>query len=124
MAGTSAALGTHGCDAARVEVPTSDRLSPWVVATNQPVLIADVRDEVHRHNLLVDPVRFGAYAGAPLVLDRGLAIGVLAASTPEPHAWTQQNGEDLIMLASEVSTWLSLELLRCSDWSPARSGAQ
>lgn len=73
------AVGTHGGDAARVEVPTSGRLSPWVVATNQPVLIADVSDEVHRHNLLVDPVRFGAYAGAALVLDRGLALGVLAA---------------------------------------------
>jgi diguanylate cyclase (GGDEF)-like protein len=103
------ACGLSGEWAAARQTPLSHSFCQHVVARRQPLVIADARaDPLVADNLAVRDLSVIAYAGLPLILSDGHAVGALCAIDTRPRAWTEHELRVLGDLAAAVRTQLEL----------------
>jgi diguanylate cyclase (GGDEF)-like protein len=89
--------GLSGEPAERGEVPISHSICRYAVGSGEPLVIGDAReDPLVRDNPAVKELGVVAYAGFPLILADGTAVGALCAIDSEPRRWT---GRELALLA-------------------------
>jgi diguanylate cyclase (GGDEF)-like protein len=101
--------GLTGAWAAASEIPLSHSLCKHPVASGEPLVLADARiDPRLSDNLAVRDMSIVAYAGVPLVLRDGNAVGTLCAMDGEPHEWTERDLRILSDLAGAVSSILDM----------------
>lgn len=95
------------------ETPLSHSFCRHVVASGEPLVVEDVRDDpVLRDNLAIDDLGVVGYAGMPLTDANGTVLGSLCAMDTEPHAWTDAELTALRDTARACATELRLRLAR------------
>ncbi|NYI06746.1 GAF domain-containing SpoIIE family protein phosphatase [Allostreptomyces psammosilenae] len=93
--------------------PLSHSFCQHVVASGQPLIIADTREHpLLRDSLAVVEMRVVGYAGMPLTDDDGRAIGSLCAVDHRPRRWTGAEVAALADLGAACSSELRLRLSR------------
>jgi diguanylate cyclase (GGDEF)-like protein len=91
------------------QTPLSHSFCQHVVAAKRPLVIEDARrSELVADNLAVRDLGALAYAGMPLVLDDGHAVGTLCAIDTTPRRWKDGELRILEDLAAAVKTLLDL----------------
>lgn len=76
--------------ASRRSTPLSHSFCQHVVASGEPLVIEDAReDDLVRDNLATSEIGVVAYAGMPLTDSAGHVLGSLCAIDTEPRAWTE-----------------------------------
>ncbi|MFD0461675.1 GAF domain-containing protein [Microvirga aerilata] len=84
-------------------VSLSHSLCQYAVASGEPLIIEDARDDpVIRNNLAVTQSGVIAYAGIPLITPDSHVLGTLCVFDSKPRHWTQEQIENLRSLASSV----------------------
>jgi len=79
------------------------------VASREPLIVSDAREHpVLRDNLAIRDMGVIAYAGIPLVDERGNALGTLCVIASQPRHWTSHQIELLSDIAASVVTEISL----------------
>jgi len=79
------------------------------VASQQPLIISDARKHpLVADNLAIRDLEVIAYAGIPLVLSDGHAVGAFCAIDTQPRDWTEQDIRILHDLSAAVRTHLEL----------------
>jgi PAS domain S-box-containing protein len=110
------AIGLPEPWASRRSAPLSYSFCRHVVAGGAPLAIEDARrDPLVRASPAVRELHWIAYAGAPLVMPSGRAVGALCVVDHLPRLWSPREMELLTELAASVVTEL---LLRTSGASP------
>lgn len=97
--------------ASRRETPLSHSFCQHTITSNEPLLIADAR--VHplvSDNLAIPDLNVIAYAGMPLILPDGSAIGSLCAIDTRPRWWTADEVNILRDLALSAVTEVELRI--------------
>jgi diguanylate cyclase (GGDEF)-like protein len=103
------AYGITGSWAEARETPLSHSLCQEPVTTGRPLVLSDLRrDAEHADCLALTDLDVVAYAGMPLVLADGFAVGALCAIDHEPHEWSERDLRILSDLAHVVSSMLNL----------------
>jgi diguanylate cyclase (GGDEF)-like protein len=98
-----------GLPAGVTETPLSHSFCQHAVATQQPLIIDDAREHpLVKDNLAVRDLGAIAYAGMPLVLADGNAVGAFCAIDMQPRQWTGQDIRILKDLAAAVTAHLEL----------------
>lgn len=101
--------GLEGGWAQARQTPLSHSFCQHAVATGRPLVIADAReDPLVAENLAVRDLGVIAYAGMPLILEDGNAIGAFCAIDSHPRNWTQAELAVLSDLAATVKELLDL----------------
>jgi diguanylate cyclase (GGDEF)-like protein len=91
------------------QTPLSHSICQHVVASKQPLIVEDARHhELVADNLAVRDLSVQAYAGIPLVLQDGSAVGSFCAIDTQPRRWTPRELHILEDLAAAVKTLLDL----------------
>lgn len=117
-------LGLPDPWASRREMPLTHSFCWLVVATGEPLAIADARE----YPLVADSpatreVGIVAYAGVPLRGPGGHVLGALAVMDPQPHPWTDRDLEILqdltALLASQLERRPSATSLPPPEPDPA-----
>lgn len=91
------------------QTPLSHSFCQYVVATQQPLVISDAREHpLVAGNLAIRDLNVIAYAGMPLILDDGHAVGAFCAVDSQPRDWTDAELEVLRDLAATVKELLDL----------------
>lgn len=91
------------------QTPLSHSFCKYTVATKETLVISDAREHpLVSENLAVRDLGVVAYAGIPLVLDDGNAVGALCAIDTKPRRWTQREIRILSDLAAAVKAVLDL----------------
>jgi len=94
---------------ARRQTPLTHSFCQHVVATGQPLLVADARNHLLlRDNLAVRDLGIIAYAGVPLITSDGFVLGSLCAIDYEPRTWSDADLEILSDLGAAVMTEIEL----------------
>lgn len=91
------------------ETPLSHSFCQHAVSTQQPLIVEDAR--IHplvASNLAVRDLGAVAYAGMPLVLSDGNAVGAFCAIDMKPRRWSEQDIRILADLAAAVTAHLEL----------------
>lgn len=91
------------------QLPLSHSFCQYAIASGQPLVIPDAR--VHplgADNLAVRDLGLIAYAGIPLVLSDGYAVGALCAIDGSPREWSEQDMRILADLAAAVTAHLEV----------------
>ncbi len=89
------------------ETPLSHSFCQHVVATGEPLVIADARTHpLVKDNLAIPDLNVIGYLGLPLSTSDGHEIGSLCVIHGEPHHWT----EDEIDLLRELATSVMMEI--------------
>jgi len=91
------------------QLPLSHCFCQYAIASGQPLVIPDAR--VHplgADNLAVRDLGLIAYAGIPLVLSDGHAVGALCAIDGSPREWSEQDMRILADLAAAVTAHLEV----------------
>lgn len=93
-------------------LPLSHSLCQYAVASQQPLVISDARE----HPLVADSLAIRdlgliAYAGMPLVLSDGHAVGAFCAIDTAPREWSDQDVRILSDLATAVMAHIELRKL-------------
>jgi diguanylate cyclase (GGDEF)-like protein len=105
----TSARGLTGAWAQVRETPLSHSLCQYAVATEKPFVVIDAhRDPRVFDNLAVRDLSVVAYAGVPLVLADGHAVGALCAIDHVPRAWSERDLRVLADLAAAVAAQLGL----------------
>ncbi|MES3032506.1 MAG: PAS domain S-box protein [Gemmatimonadota bacterium] len=92
-------------------VPLSDTFCSYLVAHRAPLLIADTRkDPISAGSRAVAELQVQAYAGVPLILNTGEALGALCAIDYQPRVWTAEEVEVLQDVARAVVVELELRV--------------
>jgi len=87
----------------RRETPLTHSFCKHAVAQQEPLIIADARkDPTFRQNPAVRDLKIVAYAGVPLTLSTGSALGAFCVIDNEPHAWSYDEVQMLRELAACV----------------------
>jgi len=95
-------------DAAR-ESPLSHSFCQYAVASREPLVISDARDHpLVGENLAIRDLGVVAYAGVPLVLSDGHAVGAFCAIDGKPRRWSPRDVALLEDLAAAVRAHLDL----------------
>jgi diguanylate cyclase (GGDEF)-like protein len=103
------AYGITGSWAEARGTPLSHSLCQEPVTTGCPLVLSDLRaDRKHTDCLALSALDVVAYAGMPLVLADGFAVGALCAIDHEPHEWDARDLRILSDLAQMVSSMLDL----------------
>ncbi len=93
--------GQHaGMGAQRVR--RSDGASRWIVDSQQPLVVPDIRDDPFEANRMLGEHALQAYVGVPLVFE-GRSLGVLYALEKEPRQFSDRDLEFMQDLASRAS---------------------
>jgi diguanylate cyclase (GGDEF)-like protein len=91
------------------QVPLSHSLCQHAMASRQPLIISDAReDPLAAGNLAVRDLGVVAYAGMPLVLSDGHAVGAFCAIDGTAREWSEQDIRILGDLAAAVTAHLEL----------------
>jgi PAS domain S-box-containing protein len=97
--------------ASKRETPLTHSFCQHVVASRQPLVIADARqDPLVSKNLAIEDLGVIAYAGIPLTTPQGDTIGSFCAIDVEPRVWTEHEVEVLTGLAQAVMTEIALRM--------------
>jgi diguanylate cyclase (GGDEF)-like protein len=103
------ATGNSGEFAEARQSPLSHSFCQYPVATHEPLVVSDARGHpLVGDNLAVRDLGVVAYAGIPLVLSDGIAVGAFCAIDDKPRDWSQQDLRILGDLAAAVTTHLEL----------------
>lgn len=101
--------GLTGQVAADRQTPLSHSFCQYAVATKEAVVIPDARlDPQFSGHLAVRDLNVVAYAGIPLVLEDGNAVGALCAIDHKPHRWTDRELGILEDLAAALKSLFDL----------------
>jgi diguanylate cyclase len=101
--------GLGGIWATDRQTPFSHSFCKYVVATKQTLVVEDARrDAVLSRNLAVRDLGVLAYAGVPLVLADGNAVGALCAIDHQPRHWTEHELAVLEDLAACLRSLLDM----------------
>ena len=101
--------GLTGETAEAGQTPLSHSFCQHAVATQQPLIVSDAREHpLVVDNLAVRDLGVVAYAGMPLVLSDGNAVGAFCAVDGKPRDWTERDIRILGDLAAAVTTHLEL----------------
>jgi diguanylate cyclase len=91
------------------QTPLSHSFCQHAVASREPLVIEDSREDPRvRDNLAVRDLDVIAYAGIPLILEDGAAVGAFCAIDSQPRHWTERDLRILSDLAAAVKTFLDL----------------
>ena len=95
------------------ETPLSHSFCQYTVATREPLVVSDARDDpVLRDNLAVPELGVVAYAGVPLITREGHALGALCVVDQRPRTWTSDQIAMLGDLAASVVSEIELASAR------------
>ena len=95
--------GLTGAVAEASQSPLSHSFCQYAVASRKPLIVPDSREHpLLSDNLAVRDDSVIAYAGMPLVLADGHAVGAFCAVDNKPHAWSAQDIRILRDLAAAV----------------------
>lgn len=98
------------------QTPLSHSFCQHAVATKRPVVIEDARlSGLVKDNLAIRDLDVIAYAGMPLILDDGYAVGALCAIDSQPRQWNEHELRILEDLAAAVKTQLELRSVLVSQ---------
>jgi len=93
------------------QTPVSQSFCQYVVATNQPLIVADARlDPILKDNLAITNLNTIGYLGMPLTLADGTGLGSFCVIDDKPHEWTEQEIEIVRELAVSVMAEIELRL--------------
>lgn len=91
------------------QVPLTHSLCQHPVATKRPLVVSDTREHpLVFDNLAVRDLGVIAYAGMPLVLSDGHAVGAFCAIDGAPREWSERDVRILEDLAAAVTAQLEL----------------
>jgi len=91
------------------QTPLSHSVCQHAVASQQPLIISDAREHpLVAENLAVRDLGVIAYAGMPLVLSDGNAVGAFCAIDGAPRDWSEKDLRVLADLAASVTAHLEL----------------
>lgn len=91
------------------QTPLSHSFCQHVVASNQPLVIADARQHpLVYDNLAIPDLNVIAYAGIPLVTSEGAALGSFCVIDSKPRTWTDNELSILNDLAMAAMTEMEL----------------
>jgi diguanylate cyclase len=91
------------------QTPLSHSFCQHAVKSRKPLVVEDARESpLLSDNLAVRDLDVIAYAGMPLVLDDGHAVGVLCAIDSKPRHWSERDLRILEDLTAAVKTLLDL----------------
>ncbi len=97
------------------QTPLSHSFCQYVVASGQPLIVADARlDELVRENRAIPDLGVIAYLGIPLATSDGDILGSFCAIDVRPRHWTTDEIETMTDLAASVAT--EIELRRDIEW--------
>lgn len=86
------------------EMPLTQSLCGHAVAAKASLVLADARaDPFFRSHPAVSEAGFAAYAGLPIVLGNGYAIGTLCVLDTKPHNWRRDQLTSLQSLVEQVA---------------------
>lgn len=95
--------------ASQRETPLSHSFCQHAVASGEPLVVEDAReDPLLRENLAIPDLGVIAYAGIPLITDAGHALGSFCVIDSEPRKWTADELETLRDLAAGVMSEIEL----------------
>jgi len=101
--------GLTGAFAKARQTPLSHSFCQYPVASKRPLIVSDAReDPLVADNLAVRDIGVIAYAGMPLVLAEGHAVGVFCAIEDKPRDWSERDLRILGDLAAAVTAHLEL----------------
>jgi GAF domain-containing protein len=93
------------------ETPLSHSFCKHVVATAEPLLVTDARDDPRvADNLAIPDLGVVAYAGMPLLAPDGSVLGSLCAIDDHPRVWTEEQLDTLRELAAAASREIGLRI--------------
>jgi diguanylate cyclase len=91
------------------QTPLSHSFCQYAMASQQPLVISDARDHpLVADSLAVRDLGVIAYAGVPLLLSDGLAMGAFCAIDSKPRDWSDQDLRILSDLGAAVTSQLEL----------------
>jgi diguanylate cyclase len=91
------------------QTPLSHSFCQHAVKSRKPLVVEDARESpLLSDNLAVRDLDVIAYAGMPLILDDGHAVGVLCAIDSKPRHWSERDLRILEDLTAAVKTLLDL----------------
>lgn len=97
--------------ASRRESPLSHSFCQYTVSDREPFIVQDAHTNARvQASPAVTEMDVVAYAGVPLILSSGQALGALCVIEPEPRAWTDREIALLRELAAMVVTNIELRL--------------
>lgn len=92
------------------ELPLTHSYCQYVVADEQPLAVADIReDERLKDNLAIRDFNAVAYLGVPLRSHDGQVLGALCAIDTKPRSWTPEELELVTELAQLVMSEMAAE---------------
>jgi GAF domain-containing protein len=95
--------------------PLTHSFCQHAVASREPLLVDDAREhELLRDNLAIRDMGVIAYAGIPLIIRDGHALGTLCVMDSRPRHWTTHQVQLLSDLAASVVTEINLAQLAAS----------
>jgi GAF domain-containing protein len=101
--------GLTGDVAEALQTPLSHSFCKHTVASHQPLVVSDAREHpLVADNLAIRDLGVIAYAGMPLVLSDGHAVGAFCVSDSKPRNWSKQDIRILGDLAAAVTSHLNL----------------
>ncbi|MDP9400002.1 MAG: GAF domain-containing protein [Actinomycetota bacterium] len=97
--------------ASRRELPLSHSICQHAVVSREALVVGDARDHPElRDNLAITELGAVAYAGVPLVVEGGHALGTLCVADAEPRVWSGEDVATLRDLAASAVSELTLRL--------------
>jgi GAF domain-containing protein len=91
------------------ETPLSHSFCQYVVATGEPLIVADAREnEMLKDNLAIPDFGVIGYLGMPLTTSDGVALGSFCVLDDKPREWTEHDIEVIRELAVSVMTEIEL----------------
>jgi GAF domain-containing protein len=90
------------------QTPLSHSFCLHAVTSTHPLVIEDARNSPLADNLGVRDLSIIAYAGVPLILEDGHAVGAFCAIDAQPRQWSELDLRILEGLAAAVNTLLDL----------------
>ena len=98
--------------ASKRETPLSHSFCQHVVATTEPLIVADAREHPQlRNNLAVRDLGVVAYLGIPLTSPEQQTLGSFCAIDTKPRQWVKRDIEILTELADSVMTEIEIRIL-------------
>ncbi|MDQ4075449.1 MAG: GAF domain-containing sensor histidine kinase [Chloroflexota bacterium] len=91
------------------ETPLSHSFCQHAVTSGEPFIVEDAHNhQLVRDNLAIPDLGVVAYAGIPLIISGGYALGALCAIDSKPRTWTEDELATLQELAALVMTEIEL----------------
>lgn len=101
--------GLTGAFSEAGQTPLSHSFCQHAVASRQPFVVTDSREHpLVTDNLAIRDLDVVAYAGVPLTLSDGHAVGALCAIDSKPRTWSERELRILGDLAAAVTVHLEL----------------